>query len=184
MLAEAGANRLEVLASASDDLTAATTCITRVEALADLKLLINDPQGPVPTGEPMVYELRIMNRGTKAAEGVQIAAFFSEGVEPIAVEGGSAELGVGQVVFQPIARIGAGQQVILKISAKADRAGTHTFRTEVVCSSPQTELAAQETTQFYENTASGAGDSPVTATPIPQAEAAEATLPPRFGDRR
>lgn len=185
LLADAGANRLEVISTAADDLTAAAACITRVEALADLKLLINDPQGPVPTGEPTVYEVRIMNRGTKAAEGVQIAAFFSEGVEPLAVEGGTAELGVGQVVFQPIPRIGAGQQVILKISAKADREGTHTFRTEVVCTSPKTELAAQETTQFYEGTASNDGDSPSTATPIPQEDSSdEAALPPRFGGRR
>jgi uncharacterized repeat protein (TIGR01451 family) len=183
MLAEAGANRLEVISSGADDLTAATACITRVEALADLKLLINDPQGPVPTGEATVYEVRIMNRGTKAAEGVQVAAFFSDGVEPIAVEGGSAELGVGQVVFQPIPRIGAGQQVILKISAKADREGTHTFRTEVVCTSPHTELAAQETTQFYEGAASQ-DNSPLQATPLPASESAEVTLPPRFGDRR
>jgi hypothetical protein len=182
LLADAGANRLEVISSAAGDLTAAAACITRVEALADLKLTINDPQGPVPTGEPTVYEVRIMNRGTKAAEGVQIAAFFSEGVEPIAVEGGSAELGVGQVVFQPVSRIGAGQQMILKISAKAEREGTHTFRTEVVCASPHTELAAQETTQFYEAAASNTGAA--ATTPIQAAEPSEATLPPRFGDRR
>jgi uncharacterized repeat protein (TIGR01451 family) len=184
LLADAGANRLEVISTAADDLTAAAACITRVEALADLKLLINDPQGPVPTGEPTVYEVRIMNRGTKAAEGVQIAAFFSEGVEPIAVEGGTAELGVGQVVFQPIPRIGAGQQVILKISAKADREGTHTFRTEVVCTSPQTELAAQETTQFYEGAASPTETATTPTTPITPDEASEAALPPRFGERR
>lgn len=155
VLAEPGANRLEALTTASDDLTATGNAVTRVEALADLKMLINDPQGPVPTGEPTVYEVRIMNRGTKAAERVQVAAFFSEGIEPLSVEGGAAEIGVGQVVLQPIARIGAGQQLVFKITAKAEQAGNHTFRTEVVCASPETTLAAQETTRFYAATAAG-----------------------------
>ena len=146
-----------------------------MEALADLKLLINDPQGPVPAGEPTVYEVRVVNRGTKAAERVQVATFFSEGIEPIEVEGGAADIGVGQVVFQPIARIGAGQQLVFKITARAEHEGNHTFRTEVRCASPETKLAAQETTRFYGIAAGRENENAVST---------EATLPPRFDPRR
>ena len=39
-----------------------------LEALADLKLVVNDPQGPVPVGKEATYEIHIINRGTKAAD--------------------------------------------------------------------------------------------------------------------
>ena len=39
--------------------------MTTVEAIADLKLVINDPQGPVQIGTDMVYEIQVLNRGSK-----------------------------------------------------------------------------------------------------------------------
>lgn len=179
ILAEAGVNRLEIIAGADGDLTSAAHWVTRVEALADLKLLVNDPQGPVPAGEPTVYEVRVINRGTKAAEGVQVASFFSQGIEPLSVEGGRAEIGIGQVVFSPISRIAAGQELVFHITAKADGGGNHTFRTEVVCTSPETKLAAQETTRFYDVSTGGAAGQ------IKNDRPAEANLaPPQFDQRR
>jgi len=176
VLAEAGSNRLEVIAGAADDLSSAAHWVTQVEALADLKLLINDPQGPVPAGEPTVYEVRIINRGTKAAESVQIASFFSEGIEPLSVEGGGAEIGIGQVVFNPVRRVAAGDELVYRITAKAETSGNHTFRTEVVCASPETKLAAQETTRFYGGVAGDQTEQP---------RGVEANLStPRFEERR
>ncbi len=176
-MSESGANRVELVAAADGDLTASANWVTQVESLADLKLLINDPQGPLPTGEPTVYEVRLVNRGTKAAQGVQIAAFFSDGLEPASVDGGAAEIGVGQVIFQPIQRIVAGQELVFKITAKASQAGDHTFRADVVCETPQTKLAAQETTRFYQNAVA----QPVAERNTPT----EAKLPPlRFDQRR
>ena len=181
VLAESGSNRLEIITMADDDLTSAAHFNTRVEALADLKLLINDPQGPLPAGEPMVYEVRLINRGTNAADGVQIASFFSEGIEPISIEGGRADIGIGQVVFHPIPRVAAGQELVFRITAKAETGGNHTFRTEVVCTSPETKLAAQETTRFYGGAVENAlseGEQPKANLATPQFNTS------RFGDRR
>ena len=66
-------------------------CSTKVESLADLKLVVNDPQGPIQVGEETTYEICISNRGTKAATEVQVLAQFSEGIEPVNVEGGKAD---------------------------------------------------------------------------------------------
>ena len=55
-------------------LVAASQCSTRVEALADLKLTVNDPRGAHPVGQDVDYEIRINNRGTKAATNVSLAA--------------------------------------------------------------------------------------------------------------
>ena len=148
-LASPGENRMQFVAVADGDLSAAVTSSTRVEALADLKLEIRDPQGPVAVGEDTVYEVHIRNRGTKAADNVEAAVFFSEGLEAIGVEGGPHDIGPGQVIFKPIALLGAGDTAVYRVRARADKSGNHRFRAEVVCQTLHTRLSAEEGTQFY-----------------------------------
>jgi hypothetical protein len=96
-----------------------------------------------------LYEIQIVNRGTKEARDVEVVAFFSEGVEPISVRGGNHEIGDGQVVFQTIDVIPVGGEVKYKIIAKAQTAGDLIFRTEVQCRESGTRLSAEETTHFF-----------------------------------
>lgn len=148
-LSTPGENRMQFVAVADGDLSAATMSSTRVEALADLKLDVRDPQGPIAVGEDAVYEVHIRNRGTKAADNIELAVFFSEGLEAIGVEGGPHEIGPGQVVFKPIATLGAAETAVFRVRARADKGGNHRFRAELVCQSLHTKLAAEEATQFY-----------------------------------
>ena len=130
-------------------------CVTRVEAIADLKLSINDPRGPVPTGKEVVYEVKVTNRGSRAAENVKIVAQFSNGIEPVGFDGADAELVPGQVLFQPIARLAGGETLVVKILAKASEGGTHRFRASVTSSDQESQHSAEETTRYYRD-----GDSP------------------------
>jgi uncharacterized repeat protein (TIGR01451 family) len=148
-LMSAGDNRLEVHAESESELAASSSFVTRVEALADLKLRINDPQGPTAVGARANYEIIIENRGTKAAVDVKVVAQFSEGVEPIRAQGAVAELVPGQVLFQVIPRIGPGEQLKLTIVAEADRAGNHRFRVETTSTDPDTRLVAEESTYYF-----------------------------------
>jgi uncharacterized repeat protein (TIGR01451 family) len=159
-----GANRVQVLATAPSDLSDSVAAITNVEALADLKLEVIDPPGPLAVGEEMLYEVHIRNRGTKAAENVEVAGFFANGVEPVSAQGGQHEVAPGQVTFRPIVAIAPGAEVVLKIKARADLAGTHVFRAEVNCQSMGAKLASEETTMFYGD---GRGPARVAARPAP-----------------
>jgi uncharacterized repeat protein (TIGR01451 family) len=126
-------------------------------------------------GEEMIYEVHIRNRGTKAAENVDVAGFFSNGIEPVSAQGGQSELASGQVVFRPIPAIAPGTEVVLKIKARAELAGNHVFRAEVNCSSVGAKLASEETTMFYGDSRianrpsarSNSGGAPVQSAPNP-----------------
>jgi len=144
-----GENRLQIATQATGDLSASTTCSTQVEAIADLKLEVRDPQGPVAVGDEAVYEVRIYNRGTKAAQGIDLAVFFSDGLEPSTADGGTHEIGEGQVIFQPLPSLGPGETAVYHVRSKAAAAGNHVFRAEVLCESLSTKLAAEEATHFY-----------------------------------
>lgn len=148
-LTSPGENRTQFVAMADGDLSTAATSTTHVEALADLKLELRDPQGPIAVGDDTVYEVHVKNRGTKPAEDIELAVFFSDGLEATTVEGGSHDIGPGQVVFKPLSMLAAGDSAVFRIHARAERAGNLVFRAEMVCQSPQMKLAAEEATHFY-----------------------------------
>jgi uncharacterized repeat protein (TIGR01451 family) len=145
-----GANQLRLEAtSGTGDLSDKKIAETNVVALADLKLEVSDPSGPVAIGDAAVYEIRVLNRGASAAKDVNIAALFSAGIEPDQADGGQYSVTNGRVAFRPIDELPAGRQAVLKIRAHAVQAGTHVFRAEVLCRDLEIKLAAEETTRFY-----------------------------------
>jgi uncharacterized repeat protein (TIGR01451 family) len=144
-----GSNKLQIEASGANDLHDTIAAITEVQAVAELKLEVIDPPGPLPIGEDMVYEIHIRNRGSKAAENVDVVGFFSRGLEPIVAQGAEHEIAPGQIVFKPIDSIPPSSEVVLKIKARADQPGNHVFRAEVNCLIAGAKLASEETTLFY-----------------------------------
>jgi hypothetical protein len=153
-LTSAGDNRVELKARGASDVAAAAECITTVEALAELKLSVVEPKGPSTTGDDAVYEVKIQNRGTKAARQVNVVAQFSDGIEPARAEGGRADVVPGQVLFHPLLRIDAGEEVTLRIVARAEKEGNHIFRAEIKCNDPETRLVYEGTTRYV------SGDTP------------------------
>jgi len=164
-----GPARLEVVSAADDELTAAAGATTRVEAIADLVLGVQDPGGPVPVGSETTYEVVVRNRGTKSAEDVQVKAFFSHGIEPTRAEGAGNRIGPGQVIFSPISSIPAGGELVLSVQARAETSGNHIFRAEVHCQALGTRLVTEETTHYYL-------DSPASAA-TPDSQDSPADLP-------
>jgi uncharacterized repeat protein (TIGR01451 family) len=169
VLKTAGANQLKITAAtASGNLTDTKTAATNVVALADLKLDVSDPSGPVAVGSPAIYEIHIKNRGASAAKEVNVVGLFSEGIEPEQAEGAMYTVADGRVSFKTI-DVPAGRDVVLRIRTHAVQPGTHIFRAEVLCRELDIKLAAEETTRFYtddvspdgkpEKQAAGRGDA-------------------------
>ena len=152
-LQAAGLNRLIVQANAvAAGAAASHQAETEVEAVSDLKLVINDPSGPLPTTEQAVYEVQVTNRGSQTAEQVKIVVQFSEGIEPVAFDGCEAKIVPGQVLCKPLTALGAGEQVTLRIKARSASAGTHQFRVEVTAADADTRLVSEGTTRFFSET--------------------------------
>jgi len=149
MLKTAGANQFKITAATgSGSLTDTKTAATNVTALADLKLDVSDPSGPVAVGSPAVYEIHIKNRGSNAAKEVNVVGLFSEGIEPEKAEGAMYTVADGRVSFKTM-DVPAGGDIVLKIRTHAVQPGTHIFRAEVLCRDLEIKLAAEETTRFY-----------------------------------
>lgn len=159
-----GDARFQMQASAVGAQVASGQVDTKVESIADLKLSVEDPTGPFPVGDEVVYEIHVLNRGTKAADNVIPVASFSEGISPLKVEGGTAQIDDGRVTFNPIRRVAPGEEVVLKIHARGETAGSHVIRMEVQCTEPETQLVSESTTRFFGEAAAKAR---VSAKPAP-----------------
>jgi uncharacterized repeat protein (TIGR01451 family) len=175
-----GTARLELAATAEDELSVAANAATQVDAMANLVLDVVDPVGPIPVGEETSYELKVANRGTKSAEEIEVMAFFSQGIEPTTVEGGPHKIAPGQVTFDTIPSLGAGQELRLKINAKAQLPGNHIFRAEVHCRPLSTRVVREETTYFYANQGSVGQDAGIAG---PREKGRDGEVP-RSADRR
>ena len=144
-----GPNQLVVKAAADGELTASVEEATQVEATADLSLEVRDPGGPMPVDQEVVYEIVVRNRGAKAATDIEVVGFFSNGIDPVKVEGSEYTIEDGKVLLTPIASLAAGDERIFKIRARAHFRGNHIFRAEVHCHSPDSALAQEGTTRYY-----------------------------------
>jgi uncharacterized repeat protein (TIGR01451 family) len=151
-----GTNRIKMAAaSATAELVANKVGETNVIAIADLKLDVSDPSGPVAVGSPALYEIHVHNRGASAAKDINVVALFSEGIEPEQAEGGTYTVSDGRVSFRTIEELAAGRDVVLRVRAHALQPGTHVFRAEVLCRDLDIKLAAEETTRFYADDSRG-----------------------------
>ena len=144
--------------------------VSSVEAVADLRLLVNDPQGPIGVGDDAYYEVKVINRGYETARNVQLAAYFSHGIEPVSVSGWRGEVASGQVTLENIGQLGAGQEISVLIMARAHQPGNHVFRVELTCAAPETRLANEDWTNFY-------GQRSVAANPSGKANELPVALP-------
>lgn len=192
LLKAAGENRLQVAATGDGELAQSESIATEAQAVADLVLEVADPPGPIPVGDDMTYEVRVRNRGTKSAEGIDIRAYFSDGIEPVAVAGGPHDIAPGTVTFQSLPSLTPGREVRFKVTARAATSGSHRFRVELECKASGTRLSQEETTLFYGDSASadstnasGTGSAAGPQLPAePPANARRATTGARGAPRR
>jgi hypothetical protein len=151
ILSQAGDNRFQASAQGKGDLAASDAAITKVEALADLKLVVNEPTGPMVVGSDAVYEVHLVNRGTKAAGRVQVVVQFAQGLEPYEVAGAKADVADGQAVFDMLPEIAPGKELVMKVKSKVELTGNHAFRVEVKALDPETKLVSEGVTRCFEN---------------------------------
>ena len=144
-----GACKLEAAVNDKSGVLANCSSAFEATAIVELKLDVETPQGPIEVGREAVYTLNLVNRGTKAAENVDVSVFFGKHLEPYAIEGGTAYTSDGQVVFDKIPTIGPEQHLTLKVKARADEAGSHRIRSEVNCSTAEINLVNEQATYFY-----------------------------------
>ncbi|MDR0522404.1 MAG: DUF11 domain-containing protein [Planctomycetaceae bacterium] len=144
-----GECRVTAVASDHGGELAAGSGTFNAEAVTELDLKVEKPQGPVEVGQTADYVVHLSNTGTKSAENVEVIMAFGRGLEPAGVAGGEAVFDNGQVIFERIPVIAAGQQVKLSVRAKAERAEMAKVHIEVISKVSDIHLENGLSTYIY-----------------------------------
>ena len=154
-LSKIGENQLAFTGECSSSAITRADFKTNIDSIADLHLTVSDPVAPAPVGQPVVYEVVIANRGKKSASGIEVIAQFSDGIEPVRLEGHAGRIVPGQAIFNSIPNIGPNEKLVLRIHAEASKPGVHRFRVEVKSKGSDTDLLEEESTRYLATSVRG-----------------------------
>lgn len=148
-LVEAGDYHVEFRACDNRQNRVAADLVTVVEATPDVRLSVAAADAKVPVGESFAYKIELENRGTKAAELVEVAVDLATGVEPLAVDGGVADLETSRVTFMPLARLEPDERKVLTVQARGSGAGRRDYRVDVKSAGGDVRLAHEGSITFF-----------------------------------
>jgi uncharacterized repeat protein (TIGR01451 family) len=122
-----------------------------VEGVAQLLFDVIDSADPIEVGSDTVYQVRIVNQGTKAATNVRVTALLPAELQPVEGSTGPSRGSVdGQrVQFEPLARLAPKGEVVYRIAARGVKAGDPRIRVQVVSDELQTPVTKEESTKVY-----------------------------------
>jgi uncharacterized repeat protein (TIGR01451 family) len=145
-----GEHLQRVAAWADNGLRASADKFIRVGSTPSVVMEVADLDDPIETGAITAYEIRIANRGTKAADHVQVVATVPEGLEAVSADGPAKyRIDGKQVVFEALPSLNAKSAITLKVRAKGVKAGKVLFRAELTSPSLGQALTAEQATEVY-----------------------------------
>ncbi|EAQ77686.1 60 kDa outer membrane protein, serovars L1/L2/L3 [Blastopirellula marina DSM 3645] len=115
------------------------------ETLAPLDALrveVFSPPKPIAVGSGANFGLRVINLSDKPAPNVSAIIFFSEGLEPVKIEGAEGKVAVGQAAFRPLTIAPRGH-VDLEVLATVNDYGRQIYRVEVRCDAWDAHLVSE-----------------------------------------
>ena len=124
--------------------------VVRVESVPELEFSVKDTADPIELGADTMYEIKVVNRGTRTATGVQIAASFPQALKPIQGGGPSDVRIEGQIVlFSPLQRLAPGAEAVFRVKAKAIAEGDNVIRVQISSDDKTTPVTKDESTRVY-----------------------------------
>lgn len=149
MPSEAGTGKLTFRGEGAMNLAANSTHEIQVDGMPALSYAVASLSDPVEVGRDAIYEIRLSNRGTKESTNVNIAVSLPEAMEVVASDGPTRYApGAGGVVFAPLGRVGAKEEVVYQLTTRCSAPGDHRIKVQVG-SDDMEPLVKEESVRVY-----------------------------------
>jgi uncharacterized repeat protein (TIGR01451 family) len=113
---------------------------------------VKDLDEVIEVGSETTYEIRVLNKGTKAATSVRVAAIMSPGMAAIHGEGPTRAAGdAAQIAFEPLARLNPQEEVIYKVQAQGRQPGDQIIRVQISSDEWPAPVTREESTRVYQD---------------------------------
>jgi uncharacterized repeat protein (TIGR01451 family) len=152
MPVQAGGQRITAAARSTDGPSDQAIHVCQVEGLAALAFHVADSEDPIEVDGVTEYVIRVANEGTKAASGVRLAATLLGDLEPVEAQGpGRHRIDNVAIEFEPLAKLGPGEDAVYKIRARGRRAGHQRVQVQLVSDDQPTPITKEEVTSVYDD---------------------------------
>jgi uncharacterized repeat protein (TIGR01451 family) len=95
----------------------------------ELVLNVSGQESQVEIGDESVYEVRVVNTGSREARDLRVRVLVPAGMELVEAGGATGQRVRGnEVSFAPLARLAAQSAAVYQVRARAARAGDHRLR--------------------------------------------------------
>jgi uncharacterized repeat protein (TIGR01451 family) len=147
---EEGEQRLLAQTASDDGLQAEKEQVVVVEGIAGTSFEVVDASDPIEIGGDTIYEIRVVNQGTKASTNIHVVAIVPDGMQPTAADGpvGHAVQG-SQIVFEPLDRLAPKAETTYRLKVQAKVAGDLRLRVQVTSDDMRTPVTKEESTRVY-----------------------------------
>ncbi len=124
--------------------------LTEVDGVAVLALEVYDQDDPIEVAGRTQYEIHVENRGSIAADHVQLVCRASDQIQIVQADGATAaQVGSNQVGFAVIDRLEPGQSLVYRVQVRCEASGRARFQALVRSDADQQGLIEEEFTQVY-----------------------------------
>ncbi len=151
MPVRAGEHSLRARGTAARGVEAESEQAVSIEGIAAILFEVRDVVDPIEVGGETVYEIKVLNQGTKASSNVQVHVLLPAEMQPLAAEGPTQHAIDGrQVVFEPLRRLAPKADTMYRIRVRGLEPGDLRTRVQVLTDEMQgVPVTKEESTRVY-----------------------------------
>jgi len=121
-----------------------------VEGIAAILFQVVDVEDPIELGGETVYEIRVVNQGSKAAGHVQLKATVPPGMQTVAAEGPVTYRIAGNlVIFDPLPRLAPKADTTYRVRVQGLQPGDLRLSVQLQTAEMDTPVTKEESTRVY-----------------------------------
>ncbi|MBN1590701.1 MAG: DUF11 domain-containing protein [Pirellulales bacterium] len=123
-----------------------------VDGITALRFEVVDVKDPIEVGAETVYEIRVLNQGSKEATHVVLEAMIPRGLDVVAAEGPDGPMNRNQgnhVVFDPLSRLSPKADVTYRVRVKGREPGDQRISVRLMAAELQGPVTKEESTRVF-----------------------------------
>ena len=146
-----GDHSLRIRGTAAKGVEAESEQAVLIEGIAAILFEVRDVVDPVEVGGETVYEISVLNQGTKASSNVHVRVLLPPEMQPVAAEGPADHVIEGrQVAFEPLSRLAPKADTMYRVRARALEPGDLRVRVQVLTDEMRgAPVTKEESTRVY-----------------------------------
>jgi len=144
-----GEHSLRFTGTGENNLRAESTLPVNIDGIPAVTFEIVGDSSMVELGKEAAYEVRVTNRGTKAAENVKVRAMLAEGMSFVKAQGARYQENGGTIQFETIPQLAPKHESVYKFSARCQVEGDHRVTVHVMSDDLSSPIAKEESTRVF-----------------------------------